>query len=64
MTPVTVPTRSVSPAASVSNHLFVNFSRHIAGRRWQRLKPTEKLARMLLDHLEGILNYCRTNGRD
>ena len=28
--------------------------------RWQRLKPLEKLAQMLLDHLEGILNYCRT----
>jgi transposase len=28
--------------------------------RWQRLKAFEKLARMLLDHLEGILNYCRT----
>jgi len=28
--------------------------------RWQRLKPFEKLAHMLLDHLEGILNYCRT----
>ncbi len=27
--------------------------------RWQRLKPMEKLARMLLDHLDGILNYCR-----
>jgi transposase len=27
--------------------------------RWQRLKPMEKLARMLLDHLEGILNYSR-----
>jgi transposase len=27
--------------------------------RWQRLKPMEKLARMLLDHLEGLLNYCR-----
>jgi transposase len=27
---------------------------------WQRLKPFEKLAQMLLDHLEGILNYCRT----
>ncbi len=31
--------------------------------RWQRLKPFEKLARMLLDHLEGILNYCRTKVR-
>jgi len=28
--------------------------------RWQRLKPFEKPARTLLDHLEGILNYCRT----
>jgi transposase len=28
--------------------------------RWQRLKPFEKLAQMLLDHLEGILNHCRT----
>jgi len=28
--------------------------------RWQRLRPFEKLARMLLDHLGGILNYCRT----
>jgi len=31
--------------------------------RWQRLKPFEKLARMLLDHLEGILNYGRTRVR-
>ena len=28
--------------------------------RWQRLKPMEKLAQMLQDHLQGILNYCRT----
>jgi len=28
--------------------------------RWQRLPSFEKLARMLLDHLDGILNYCRT----
>jgi transposase len=28
--------------------------------RWQRLKSFEKLAGMLLDHLDGILNYCRT----
>ncbi len=28
--------------------------------RWQRLKPMEKLAVMLLRHLEGILSYCRT----
>jgi transposase len=28
--------------------------------RWQRLPSFERLARMLLDHLDGILNYCRT----
>src|ERR1700752_551626 len=28
--------------------------------RWQRLKPMETLADMLLRHLDGILNYCRT----
>jgi transposase len=27
--------------------------------RWQRLRPFQKLAEMLLRHLEGILNYCR-----
>jgi transposase len=28
--------------------------------RWQRLAPMQKLANTLLNHLEGILNYCRT----
>ena len=28
--------------------------------RWQRLVPFQKLAEMLLDHFDGILNYCRT----
>jgi transposase len=28
--------------------------------RWQRLEPFQKLAEMLLNHLDGILNYCRT----
>jgi transposase len=28
--------------------------------RWQRLKPMEKRANMLVNRLEGILNYCRT----
>jgi transposase len=27
--------------------------------RWQRLRPFQKLA-LILDHLDGILNYCRT----
>lgn len=31
--------------------------------RWQRLKPMEKRARMLVDHLDRILNYCRTKMR-
>jgi transposase len=31
--------------------------------RWQRLKPFQKLALMLLDHLDGILNYCRMKVR-
>lgn len=28
--------------------------------KWQRLKPFQDLAAMLLRHQEGILNYCRT----
>jgi transposase len=32
-------------------------------QRWQRLKPMEKLADMLLHHMKGILNYCRTKVR-
>ena len=28
--------------------------------RWQRLRPFQKLAEMLLRHQEGILYYCRT----
>jgi transposase len=28
--------------------------------KWQRLKPFEKLAQTLVNHLDGILNYCRT----
>ena len=31
--------------------------------RWQRLPAFQKLAGMLLKHLEGILNYCRTKVR-
>ena len=31
--------------------------------RWQRLAPFEKLAAMLLKHLDGIANYCRTKVR-
>ena len=31
--------------------------------RWQRLPAFEKLAAMLLNHLDGLLNYCRTKVR-
>ena len=31
--------------------------------RWQRLPAFEKLAHMLTDHLDGILNYCRVKVR-
>ena len=31
--------------------------------KWQRLAPFDKLADMLLNHLDGILNYCRTKVR-
>jgi len=31
--------------------------------KWQRLRAFEKLAQTLLQHLEGILNYCRTKVR-
>ena len=31
--------------------------------RWQRLAAFEKLADLLVKHLEGILNYCRTKVR-
>ena len=31
--------------------------------KWQRLTPFDKLSDMLLNHLDGILNYCRTKVR-
>lgn len=31
--------------------------------RWQRLPAFRKMANMLADHLDGILNYCRTKVR-
>jgi len=31
--------------------------------RWQRLPSFQKLAAMLIDHIDGILNYCRTRVR-
>lgn len=40
--------------------LFNYLQKWIDQLKWQRLRPFEKLADMLLKHLEGILNYCRT----
>jgi transposase len=31
--------------------------------RWQRLPAFEKLAHLLIDHVKGILNYCRVKVR-
>src|SRR5215471_3551685 len=41
--------------SAMLNHL----QRWIGQPRWQRLSRSKKLALMLLDHLDGILNYCR-----
>ncbi len=44
-----------------SEGAMVNYlHRWIGQLRWQRLKPFQKLAEMLVSHLDGILNYCRT----
>jgi transposase len=40
--------------------MFNYLQRWIGQLRWQRLRPFEKLADMLVNHLDGILNYCRT----
>jgi len=40
--------------------MFNYLQRWIEQLRWQRLEPFQKLAVRLLDHLDGILNYCRT----
>jgi transposase len=43
---------------------MVNYLRKwIDQLRWQRLPSFRKLADMLIDHLDGILNYCRTKVR-
>ncbi|MGA2739855.1 MAG: transposase [Bryobacteraceae bacterium] len=40
---------------------MVNYLRRwIHQLRWQSSQPFQKLAVMLVDHLDGILNYCRT----
>jgi transposase len=40
---------------------MVNYLKRWMGQlRWQRLPAFQKLADLLLNHLDGILNYCRT----
>jgi transposase len=43
--------------------MFNYLNEWIGELKWQRLKPLEKLARMLLTHADGIANYCRTTVR-
>ena len=38
---------------------MARYQRWMDQLRWQRLRPFQKLAETLLDHLDGILNYCR-----
>jgi transposase len=40
--------------------MFNYLQRWIEQLRWQRLRPFQKLADLLVNHLDGILNYCRT----
>ena len=40
---------------------MVRYLRNWIGQlKWQRLQPFAKLAEMLIRHIDGILNYCRT----
>ena len=56
-----MPSNPIGPAIRLCNTSMLNYlQRWISQLRWQRLRPFEKLADMLLNHLEGILNYCRT----
>jgi transposase len=40
--------------------MFRYFQSWLAQLRWQRLPAFQKLAAMLVEHLDGMLNYCRT----
>lgn len=44
-----------SYAGAMTNYL----KRWMDQLRWQRLEPMEKLANMVVKHLQGILNYCK-----
>ena len=40
--------------------MFRYFQSWLAQLRWQRLKAFQRLATMLIEHLDGIVNHCRT----
>lgn len=46
-------------AGAMTNYL----EKWLGQLKWQRLIPFEKLANMLVNHLDGILNYCDTKVR-
>ena len=43
--------------------MFNYLTKWVNQLKWQRLTPFEELADMLIKHLDGILNYCRTQVR-
>ena len=43
--------------------MFNYLEKWVSQLKWQRLKPFEELAGMLIKHLDGILNYCKTKVR-
>lgn len=43
--------------------MFNYLGKWIDQLKWQRLRPFEKLADMLLKHVDGIANYCQTKVR-
>ena len=51
---------AITVACGMQAAMLNYLQRWIHHLRWQRLDPFQKLAAMLLDHLDGILNYCRT----
>jgi hypothetical protein len=51
------------PDIELGDSISVNTNSQSAVKPRQRLKPFEALAEMLLKHLDGIVNYCRTKVR-
>lgn len=43
--------------------MFNYLQKWVGQLKWQRLKPFEEFADMLIKHMDGILNYCKTKVR-